>query len=69
MKFIKHRLAPGTSTESETMRNPTHLDPSQYCEMYENRYSDAGQHCGHEECDTSCEFIYTEADFANEVAA
>ncbi|MFE3052297.1 hypothetical protein [Nocardia sp. NPDC059239] len=51
------------------MRNPTHLDPSQYCEMYENRYSDAGQHCGHEECDTSCEFIYTEADFANEVAA
>ncbi|MET8430095.1 hypothetical protein [Nocardia sp. NPDC004860] len=50
------------------MRNPTHLDPSQYCDWYERRYSTEA-HCGHEECDTTCEFIYTEADFANEVAA
>lgn len=61
-----HRTPP---TESETMRNTTHLDPSQYCELEERRYSDAGQHCGHEECDTECEFIYTEQDFASGVAA
>lgn len=48
----------------------THPDPSQYSHWYEQRYSDTGTHCGHEECDTRCEFTYTAADFDTmEVAA
>ncbi|MGX1809715.1 hypothetical protein ACWIGI_28675 [Nocardia sp. NPDC055321] len=35
------------------------IDPADYSAWYENLHSPDGGHCGHDECDTTCEFIYT----------